>query len=202
MTELLQEILEYLPGPRNGPYEHELACKRLRSLMLYDRLEILRAVLPVDITFTLKIAKNAVVASVSDREFVRPGLLAGDYKLMKYYLRYGADNAHGLGYLETLAAAEPKEYVRLSWFAYYYPLYLGRNAKLQRAWFKNLIAELNAGGHLEFDAETWEGGPNDIEWFVDVDKDHRVWFPPIRKLIDKHLAETAPAVVERAEASE
>lgn len=192
MTDLLKEILDYLPGPRNGPYEHELACNRLRELMLFDRLKILRATLPVDIVFTLKVARNCVDASVGDRELIRPGLLTGDYKLMKYYLRYGVDSAHGFGYLQALAASNPRDNMRLSWFAYYYPLYLGRNAKPRRAWFKDLIAELGAGRHLKFDPVTWEGGPNDLDWFADVDKEHRVWFPPIRALLDKRAAEGEP----------
>ena len=191
MTDLQKEILDYLPGPRNGPYEHELACKRMRTLLLFDRLKILRETLPVDITFTLKIAKNAVGAEVLDREFTRPGLLTGDIASMKYYLRYTTDTAHGFGYLEALAAAKPRDYPRLSQFAYYYPLYLGRNAKPRRAWFKNLIAELQTGRHLDFDGTTWEGGPRDIDWFVEVDKDHRVWFPPIRDMLDKRAEEVS-----------
>jgi len=191
MTDLLKEILDYLPGPRNGPYEHELACKRLRELMLFDRLKILKATLPADIPFTLKLARNCVDPSVSDRELIRPGLLTGDLANMKYYLRYGVDNAHGFGYLQSLADAKPRDHQRLSAFAYYYPLYLGRNAKPRRAWFKDLITELAAGRHLKFDPVTWEGGPDDLAWFVDVDKDHRVWFPPIRALLDKHAEEVS-----------
>lgn len=186
MTDLLKEILDYLPGPRNGPYEHELACKRLRELMLFDRLKILKATLPIDITFTLKLARNAVDPSVSDRELIRPGLLTGDLPLIKYYLRYGVDNSHGFGYLQHLAADKPRDNARLSAFAYYYPLFLGRNAKPRRAWFKDLIAELGAAGHLKFDPVTWEGGPSDIAWFAEIDKDdHRIWFPPIREMLDK-----------------
>src|SRR5690348_10371083 len=132
MTDLLKEILDYLPGPRSGPYEHDLACKRMRELMLFDRLKILKATLPVDIAFTLKMARNCVDPSVTDRELVRPGLLLGDPKLMKYFLRYGGDNAHGFSYLQSLAGDKPRDYPRLSWFAYYYPLYLGRNAKPRR----------------------------------------------------------------------
>jgi hypothetical protein len=193
MTDLLTEILEYLPGPRSGPYEHELACKRLRTLLLFDRIKILKATLPVDLTFTLKIAKNAVGPEVLDREFIRPGLLTGDIASIKYYLRYCADPSHGFMYLEALANAKPRDYVRLSRFAYYYPLYLGRNAKPRRAWFKTLMAELHTGRYLDFNGETWAGGPQDIDWFVDVDSEHRVWFPPIREMLDKRAASIAGA---------
>ena len=188
MTDLLKEILDYLPGPRNGPYEHELACKRLREVLLYERIKILKATLPVDITFTLKIAKNAMDGDVVDREFTRPGLLTGDVGLMKYYLRYGGRADRGFSYLEKLVAGQPHDYARISALVYYYPAYLGRNAKPRRAWFKALVAELGGGGHLAFDPNTWEGGPNDIEWFADIDQEHRVWFPPIRDLLDKRIA--------------
>ena len=186
MTELLEEILQYLPGPRNGEYEHELACKRLRGLLLYDRLEILKAVLAVDIPFTLKIATNALGDAVTDREFVRPGLLTGDLDKMKHYLRFSTQNARIHSYLTLLAQAEPRDYPRLTRFAYYYPAFLGGNAKAKGIVYHRLLAELQEGGHLDFDPDTWEGGPEDVQWFTDFHASHAIWYPPIRDLIEQH----------------
>jgi hypothetical protein len=188
MTELLEEILQYLPGPRSGEYEHELACKRLRALLLYDRLEILKGVMAVDIPFALKIATNALGDNVSDREFVRPGLLTGDYDKMKHYLRFGAHNTRIHAYLNMVAEAQPRDYARLSRFAYYYPVFLGGNAKAKGVAFHRLLAEMQAEGHLDFDPETWEGGPNDVQWFADFHAAHPIWYPPIRALIERHKA--------------
>ena len=40
-SDLHHEILAYLAGRRNGPYEHELACHRLRKLSVDERRGIL-----------------------------------------------------------------------------------------------------------------------------------------------------------------
>lgn len=191
MKELLEEILLYLEGPRNGPYEHELACKRMRSLLLYDRLLIIKAVMAVDPTFALKIATNALGDNVTDREFVRPGLLTGELDKMKNFLRFGAHNSRVHAYFNMVATAEPRDNARLARFAYYYPVFLGGNAKAKGIFFHRTLGELQAEGHLDFDPETWEGGPNDIEWFVEFDNAHAVWYPPIRGLIARHKARLA-----------
>jgi len=184
--ELLDEVLAYLDGPRNGPYEHDLACRRLRALPIEDRAHVIHRLIEKNVQFALRIGHNALGSKFFQNEFLIPALMTCDPADIKHYVFYGVTQLTASKLLVQMCQLRRQNPKRVGEVFYYLTARLSGGATQALEAARIVLPELAAAGALDFDPETWEGGPNDYQWFSRVDSANPICWPPICDYLRLH----------------
>lgn len=179
-TDLLDELLAYLDGPRNGPYEHDLACRRLPAIPLDERFVIIRRLIEKDIQFGLRVAHNALGDTNYRKDILMPALMTCEPADIKHYVEHGMTHVTASTIIVAVSHMRRENPRRVGQVMYYLTARLNEMATQAQGVVQSLLPELAKLGALDFDPETWDGGPDDLEWFAKVHAVSPIIWPPIR----------------------
>jgi len=188
MEELIDELKRYLSGPHNAPFEREFAAAKIRPLPVPERLAVLHEALALDLPLGLNLAFLSLKPSTYRSRILYPGILNADPATLREYLVYGMYQADVLYCLWSAAELLETDPARLAYILYYLAVFVGPGATACQESVRFQHEKLAASGHLNFDPHTWEGGPDDWDWFIWLDGPrHWIWWLPAREAIDFRL---------------
>jgi len=194
MEDLIGELKGYLEGPHNAPYEREFAAAKIRPLPMSERLALLDDALALDLPLGLNLACLSLKPSTYRSHILYPGILKADPATLREYLVYGMCRADVLHCIEAARPLLDTDPSRAAYILYYLAAFIGPGATACQESMMFWIMKLTATGYLDFNIENWEGGPDDLDWFVWLDGPrHWIWWPPIREAIDRRIGRTINA---------
>jgi hypothetical protein len=188
MDDLVEAIKCYLGGPRNARYERERADTRIRPQPVDERLRLLEEIIALDLPFGLKLAFNSLGLATYRSKILFPGVAQADPTTFREYLVYGMRSGDVLDCLRIAFSFRHTDPARAAYMLYYLAAFVSPMGTACQMKVESLTKRLAEIHQLNFDPETWEGGADDLGWFVWLDGDrHWIWWPPVREAIDRRL---------------